>query len=275
MLCVVAFALIGVSAVKWRLFLSHLGQEVSLTRLFGLYLVGYFVNLLMPSYVGGDIVRSLYVGGKENRSESLSATFLERYTGLVAMVLIAVCSLPFAPFVTWQIAILAVGVAIGLLVVSVILFSERSIVLLRRFIPEKCVKIVERFQAGIRFGVKDPKLLCQAFLLSLVFHFLTVINTAAVAYAVGWYNPPIFDLLVVVPLILLVGAIPVAPSGLGITEGAFYFFLHGIGATPEQAVGIGLVLRAKGYILAVLGGIVWLAIKRDKGQVVPLAAPAE
>ncbi len=67
-LAILSFCLIAVSVLKWRLFLAKLGIHAGFWRLFALYLVGYFVNLLMPSYLGGDLVRSLYVGAKADRA---------------------------------------------------------------------------------------------------------------------------------------------------------------------------------------------------------------
>jgi uncharacterized membrane protein YbhN (UPF0104 family) len=120
-----------------------------------------------------------------------------------------------------------------------------------------------RLQEGVQWGLSDRPLLIRAGILSLIFHLLTIVNTAAVAHAVGWHAVPWSDLLVVVPLILLVGAIPISPQGLGIQEGAFLFFLHSVGATSGQALAVALVLRAKSYVLALCGGLLWLTLVRD------------
>ena len=69
---------------------------------------------------------------------------------------------------------------------------------------------------------------------------------------------------IVLPLILTIGALPLTPSGLGIQEGAFVFFLHGIGASEEQALLIALILRAKSVILALLGGLVFIKVRKKK-----------
>lgn len=262
-LAALSFVMLAVSTLKWQLFLDRLGSKQPFFKLFNLYLLGYFINTLMPSYVGGDVVRSLYVDVTHKRHDSLVATFLERFTGLAAMIIIAfVCSW-ISPLVTPQIRI-AVGVVfLGLVVGTVCSFSRSSVAFLDRFkFPQAVMRLVVKTQEALRFGVADPGLIFTATLLSFAFHFLTVVNTMAVAYAVGWNNPSFLDLCVVVPLILLVGAIPVAPSGLGITEGAFFYFLTRVGATPDQAVGIALVLRAKSYVLALLGGLVWFRVKR-------------
>ena len=254
--------LIYVSVVKWRAFLSHLGIEARVGHLFQLYLVGYFVNLIMPSALGGDIVRSLYVGRNVDRVRAVSATLLERYTGCVAMIAMALGAVWWAPQATPGIRFAVVLVACAAIVGTIALrtgISMRVLSLLRA--PAGITAKVARLQDGIEWGLKDRGLLIKAGFLSVVFHLLTVVNTAAVAHAVGWTPIPWGDLLVVVPIILIVSALPFSPQGLGIQEGAFLFFLHSVGATTGEALAVGLVLRAKSYVLAALGGLLWLRMK--------------
>ena len=103
----------------------------------------------------------------------------------------------------------------------------------------------------------------ESMLYSFVFHSFTVLNTIVAGVAVGWLGAPVTELYVVLPLILLIGFIPITPSGLGLQEGAFFFFLTQLGATPEQALGLSLVLRAKQLILAALGSLVFMANKDE------------
>jgi uncharacterized protein (TIRG00374 family) len=258
-LALLSVLLILVSCIKWRAFLVRLGVRASLGRLCSLYLLGYFVNLVMPSVVGGDVVRSLYVSASGERIRAVSATLLERYTGVVAMLGMALVVVWWAPAVTWQIRALTVVVAVGAACASAIIFMRQGSRVLRqlRFRP-RWLSTVERLEQSLITGLGDRALLAQALGWSLLFHMLTVANTAAAAYAVGWDTLPIQELFVVVPLILLVGAVPIAPSGLGIQEGAFVFFLHSIGATTSQALAIALLLRAKSLLLALCGWVVWL-----------------
>lgn len=262
--------LILVSVLKWQAFLERLGIRHSIGYLFKLYLVGYFVNLIMPSSLGGDFVRSVHAGAARDKVRAFSATMLERYTGLVAMVGMAVVSLAWAPQVTVEIRILTACLALGLIVCSFAIGSGLFVWALRtvRF-PAWLVERAERLRSGLVWGLSDRPLLVKAAILSLLFHLLTVLNTAAVAHAVGWSGVPYLDLLVVVPLILLVGAVPISPNGLGIQEGAFLYFLHLVGASTPQALAIALVLRAKSYVLALCGGVCWLSLRGSTIDVEP------
>jgi len=265
-LCIIfaiSFALVLVSVLKWRLFLERLGMSASVTHLFRLYLVGYFVNLIMPSALGGDVVRSLYVGKDIDKVRAMSATLLERYTGFIAMVVMGFVAVWFAPAVSAEITTATVVIGFVAFALTVVLLTGRLVWLSQLLrVPTKFHSKLVRMQEGFTWGLSDAKLLSQAGILSLAFHLLTIVNTAAVAHAVGWHEAPWGDLFVVVPLILLVGAIPVSPQGLGIQEGAFLYFLHAVGATTGQALAVALLLRAKSYVLALFGGILWLTLSR-------------
>ena len=106
-------------------------------------------------------------------------------------------------------------------------------------------------------------LFTKAILYSLLFHFLTVINTYVACLAVGWESPNFLGLFVVVPLILLVSILPITPSGVGVQEGAFVFFLKRVGAESSQGLAVALILRAKVLLLAVIGGLLFFKLKKQ------------
>lgn len=271
-LFVLAVLLVYVSAQKWQFFLDALGSRVPVFHLFKLYMVGYFINLVVPSYVGGDAVRSWYAGKKVGQHEAATATILERYTGMVAMVTLALGFVWMVDLVTFEIKCAVLLVSLGLFVLSVLALSPRLIDQFERITQLRpLLKHVRKVQSGFHLARKNNRLIVKSMALSYVFHTLTVFNTMVAAYAVGWYDPPVLDLFVVLPLILLIGAIPIAPSGLGIQEGAFFFFLTGLGAEPAQALGVGVVLRTKAYVVALVGGLIWWRIKRSEARVPEVA----
>jgi uncharacterized protein (TIRG00374 family) len=261
-LAAISFLLIGASVWKWGCFLAYLGISAGFWRLFRLYLIGYFVNVFTPSFVGGDVVRSLYIGSSVDKAHAVSATFLERYTGVVAMLAMALCAVFLSDAATFEIQLLVVSLSVGCGLATWFIFAGTLGTLAGRLrAPEKILRIIDRVHEGLVWGVEDFRLVAKALVISLMFHLLTVINTAAVASAIGWSTVPWTSLVIVVPLILIVGAVPISPQGLGIQEGAFVFFLSSVGATTDQALAIALVLRVKSYLLAICGGLLWLGIR--------------
>lgn len=266
-LLILGVVLIYLSVLKWQCFLREFGAGTGSLRLFGYYLVGYFVNLIVPSYVGGDLVRSLYAGGAGKKHEAVSATILERYTGFLAMVILAVLSAALLPALRSDLRYTVYGIGVA---AAVLTAAARSAALLNTLdnLPflTRVVSHLRRIQGGFHLAERNPRLLLKAMVLSFLFHGCSVLNVAAAAWAVGWGPIPWLELFAVVPLIMIVGAVPVTPGGLGLQEGAYVVFLTMIGASPAQAAGIGVVLRLKTYLLALAGGAVWLKIRQNPGQ---------
>lgn len=258
-----SFLLIWVSVVKWRLFLRFYGSDETLARLFGLYLVGYFFSAFLPSHVGGDAVRSWKLGTKVGQREALSATLLERYTGLVCMLVTSCVCVFLYPDVPTGIQVAVIGLFLLVSGMSCLAMSKR---VLERAgeawnwllgFPMPLKGKFETLQTGLRSVVNSPDTLFSSIFLSFVFFVLAVLNVMLAAYCVGWFEVSALGLFAVLPIILVVGSLPITPSGLGVQEGAFLFFLQGLGATPGQALAIALLLRAKWVLLALAGGVVW------------------
>jgi len=260
LLMLISFILIYLSSLKWSYFLHAFGSEVSVLRLFALYHLGYFFNLIAPSYIGGDAARSYYVGKEMGQHKAAAATILERYTGLVAMISLGFMFVWFVDLATPSMKAAIVLLTLGLAALSLVALSQRILSFIRRLpFGDKVVPHLEKIQEGFKIAKSNPKLILNSFALSYLYHTVTLFNVAVTAYVVGWINPPLLDLFVVLPLVLLISALPLTPNSLGIQEGAYFYFLSGLGATGSQALAIALILRAKQYVLAVIGWFVFLA----------------
>jgi uncharacterized protein (TIRG00374 family) len=268
----ISVVLIYISALKWKMFLEVFAEQISLGKLLILYLVGYFINLLLPSYVGGDAVRSWQIGKKVGQHEALAATVLERYTGVFAMLSMAFIFMWFINTVTFEIRLAVFVIMTTLVILTLLLLSPFFVVLLEKFkLPKKIVSHVSKIIDALHLAKSHVPLFAKALLLSYLYHAVAVVNVMAAAYAVGWKDAPFFSMFIILPLILTVGSLPITPSGLGLQEGAYFFFLQSLGATSSEATAVALVMRAKTYILAVFGGIFWYFLrKEDRNVSVPL-----
>lgn len=119
----ITLLLIYTSCLKWKIFLEALGSDVSVFKLIKFYIVGYFINLIIPSYVGGDAVRSWYAGKEVGQHEAAAATILERYTGFVAMVTLALLFVWIVDVVTWQIKLTVILISLGLAFITFLALS--------------------------------------------------------------------------------------------------------------------------------------------------------
>ncbi len=275
-LALLGVALIGVSCLKWRLFLRAGGDDAPLLRLMRLYTIAYFVNTFTPSYIGGDVVRSYHLGvDLRSQKKAALATVLERFTGLLAMCILGIVSVLVGTNATRGLELSILSVGIVAVFIAAACFSERtsafvSATLLRILRLFRLRKLTERAEVTVAkvndaFSVVrgDMMLFLKAMALSFIYHCLTVANTYVAACSIGWCDADFGGLFVAVPLVLLVGMAPITPSGLGLQEGAFLFFLKRIGGTDAQALAVGVVLRVKVLIIGLIGGLLWSGLKRN------------
>jgi uncharacterized membrane protein YbhN (UPF0104 family) len=79
-----------VSSYRWQIMARPLGFDLGWRRFAGLFYVGTYFNLLLPTSVGGDVVRAWQLGGPGRRSAALLSVLVERGSGLLVLLLLAV-----------------------------------------------------------------------------------------------------------------------------------------------------------------------------------------
>jgi glycosyltransferase 2 family protein len=265
---VISYPLIWSSCRKWKLFIPNSSEQPSTGRLMRYYTISYFANLFLPSTLGGDAARSYKLGRYlKSQTDALAATFLERLTGLLAMVIIALVVVLSGFSVVPEFSVPVLFVSFGVIGVSWVFLSRRGVAVffaVMRVVQGKVVsrdflsRIVEKILSVQHLLHASRAVFWKALGWSFVFHALTIGNTYLGAKAVGWDSVSVLQLCIVVPLVLLISMIPVTPGGIGVQEGAFVFLLTRIGASSPEALSVALLLRGKTLLLGVLGGVFFL-----------------
>ena len=85
---------VGLRAWRWQGLLQALGQQVRLARLTELYFVGTFFNNMLPTGIGGDVIRG-YELAKDGTGAAASASsiLVDRATGLITLMATALVTL--------------------------------------------------------------------------------------------------------------------------------------------------------------------------------------
>ncbi len=264
---------IVISCIRWKILLAARGIQTSVHRLVFYYIIGYFFSSLLPGMFGGDIVRS-YVFGKriESQLESFASVFMERLSGLVGLVGVAFFASLFNyrvlkevtfPFIAFNLnlAFIMVIIFAGFIIFIILLFSKRLIEALGRLIKwRRAIKWRDKFlkfHEAVYFFRTQKKVVAQALFYSILFQLFTSVNTYIVCLALQ-LDVRFLDIMVVVPVILLICTVPSTPGATGIWVLAFTIFFSRLGVPESSAASIGLVLRAKNIVIALLGGIFYM-----------------
>ena len=119
-----------VSSWRWLLLARVLHFGGSLQRFVAYYFIGILFNLVLPTSVGGDVVRAWYLSSQEGsapatgrRLEAFLTVFAERFSGVVVLLVLACVSTLFCPvslpvYITGVIAVIGTGTVAGLFVLT-------------------------------------------------------------------------------------------------------------------------------------------------------------
>src|SRR5262245_36993905 len=79
-----------ISAWRWQMLARPFGFECGVSRLTAYYFIGMYFNLLLPTSVGGDVMRAWYLdGGSGRRLAAFVSVFVDRFSGLLVLLSLA------------------------------------------------------------------------------------------------------------------------------------------------------------------------------------------
>jgi len=253
--------LIFVSAWKWQVILRALKIKVSVFKCFWLYVVGYFFNTVLPTNVGGDVVRAYALGKSTGRrAEAYSSVFVERFTGLSVLLLMAI--------IAFLLAIQKLAnnwLSIALLVCLVGYFGILFVVLNSRVLewslnhlkikPVQGVLVkLQKFQRATLSLKNEKRAFAFAVFMSFLFYFFAVVNVYVSALAFQ-ANINFLDALIITPIVMVITMIPLSIGGIGLAEGAYYFTFMRMGAAGAVGLSVALLMRAKALFAGLVGGL--------------------
>lgn len=283
--------MISVSCLKWRVLLPREGARPGFVRLFRYYLVGYTFTCLLPSNIGGDVVRSVYAG-RAVGSQAVAAVsvFLERFTGLIVLLVLVLAAPLLQPGLYGHPAIWipAAAAAGGLLFLAGLTRVRQPLRAVRGRLPEgraaegldrlrgRLQGVSHKVKQGVHALRRDPAVGVPTAVLTVLFYGLTWVNVWISFRAVG-AEPGWTPVIAVLPSAMLIAMLPVAPlAGLGLAEGAYVGYYALVGIDPAAGLAMGLLLRAKLLIIGAAGLLQLVFMKEprpDHDRLVPHAHP--
>jgi hypothetical protein len=238
-----------------------------------------FFHLFLPTIVGGAAVKAVLLARETGApARATMSVFMERNTGLCALLLIALIAAYLAPPVTLygvSLVTLTWLLAAGYVVANVVLFSPLAYRIADQLIARSPLKRM-RARARSLYEAAAPYtralgLLLSSMFLSIAFQFVVIgvvfLSARALSLSIPFTAAAVF-----VPLVSLAGMVPVSVNGLGVRE-ALYILLFGrIGIPAELAVSLALLYFGVTVVASLPGGIVY-ALQKSPGSLAAEAAP--
>jgi glycosyltransferase 2 family protein len=268
----ILFANTFLSALKWKWLLDADGIQLSIRTLFGSCIIGTFLNLFLPSTVGGDTYRIASIG-RGRIVKSTAAVLADRLSGLIALATICTIFAATHHHVVGHRAIVIVPalLLIAQVVLSIALLwpSKGRRLLLRlgfaRILP-RFASFMERLFLSFQSYRQRPSLLLKILVISFSFQFLFILAIYCLSRALA-LDIPLTSFMVFVPIVEVFESIPISIYGLGLRDAGYVFFFKQIGLPNAEAsalaVSVLYVMMTAGY--AALGGLI-LANRLLKGR---------
>jgi len=266
-------ASLALGSVQWRKLLGVQDIHITAGKAVSYYYVGAFFNVILPSNIGGDVVRVYDVyrdSGKSN--ETIAATVTDRMLGLVALGLLA---MPAGLYIASSRGALgpesgfgAAGALIVLAFVASLVFAF-LVFMNRRFARGIARLLRPFFIGGTRERAKDiyesfhlyrrnMRHLLAALGIAVMVQVLRVLVHYEVSLALGLDIPAIYFFLFI-PVIAIFIALPISIGGLGIREGLGVVLFCGVvpGLAEEQAFSMELLAGVVGALVSLIGGVLY------------------
>lgn len=246
------------ATVRWSQVLRALELPAELRRLFSHTMAGHFVSNVLPTTIGGDVLRVSRLSRETGRSpDTFASVVLERVTGWLVLPVITLVGLAVNPGLRrlGTATAVAAGLALGTLaLLAVVLLAVSSDRFGARFAVRDGWR---RFAGAIHLGLSrlraHPRSAMGVLLAGFAYQFVLVLSAVAAARALGLQPAGLTALLAFFPAVLIVQVLPIGISGLGIREGAFVLFLGPLGVATEEAIALGLLLYLLNLGVSLLG----------------------
>ncbi len=241
--------------------------------------IGIFGNNFVPGQTGGDLVKAIYIMRRcpDSKLKAFVSVIIDRLLGLASLVLLATMAITWSGERFYFLAISIWSVLAAGLVVGAALFSRRlraamRVDVLLKKTPERLRNLLVQIEQAVHLYRGRRIGVCAWVAAGMLNHAVLITAVMVLGYGLG-VGVPGSEYFVLVPIINLVSAIPIAPQGWGIGESLYcnvfatYEAVHlgGIAAAEQimrtRAVALSLVYRVVLTVISLLGGLVLLGEK--------------
>lgn len=269
---VTALVAIVISFLRWRLLVVSLEIPFTSKEALRLGFLGYLLNFVSLGSVGGDLFKAILVAKQKpsKRPEAVASVLLDRAIGLLGLIILAWLSILVFADKDLPALILNIGRAAGAVMVisiialllavysgqwfeSLIDWGEKRVPLIGTSLARmaRCIRLLRKRASTI------PNLIVGA----VVVHSLLTLSVCFISWGIYPVTPSLQQHFMVVPPSMAAGAIPIAPGGIGVQEGAIAGLFKTLPDLPDNysAILVATVYRLITVAIAGIGVVYYLA----------------
>lgn len=256
------------SSYRWQVLLSAHDVHVPVNHLFSFYLVGMFFNNFLPTSIGGDVVKGYDLYRHSGRGkEAVTTVLLERYTGLVALIIIGLTALliGYQYFPDPATAILLSGIAAAFICGTLVVISRYSRTLclrtIRRFNLQRLARAIYKIYRPFERYKTHKGIFLYSILISFGIQILNILVYILLADALNISIPGGYFFLFF-PIVTIISMLPLSINGLGIRDGLMVYLFSKIEVPMNHALSLSLSWFFIVTCISLLGGLIF-ATRKD------------
>jgi uncharacterized protein (TIRG00374 family) len=250
--------------LRWHMLLRALKIHLPLKRVIISFSGGIFFNTLMPSTIGGDLMRSIDLASLTKRPREIIATvFLDRLSGYVGLVILALLSLMVGwRFIPDKSVIFSIAIITGLLVIILLVFFNK-------FLYSKINKLLHNPRAGkmrellqglhreIHYFRHHKKIIVKNLIISILVQSIAPITFFIIALSLGLQINMIY-FFIFLPIISAITLLPISIGGFGLREATATIFFPMVGVASSAAIAMSLLNSFFVFVCGAIGGLIYV-----------------
>lgn len=277
----IIFVGVLITIVRWFLLVRTLDLPFRFRDALRLGFLGYMLNFVSPGSVGGDLFKAIFIA-RENegrRPEAVATVVVDRIIGLYGLFLVAATAI----VLTGQIGVTepaelriivratlictAIG-GMGIVMLLVPGFTSGAVSEMLGDIP-RIGPVLERLIGAIRMYRRNVPILVLSLLMSMGVHTCVTLGCYLISTALPGNVPTLQQDFLIIPLVMVAGAIPLMPAGMGAVEAAFEFLFLKLGTdvAPGQGLLVGVAYRVVTILNAGVGAIIFFSSRKEMSEV--------
>ena len=281
-----------ISIVRWHLLMRSVGLDSQLWRTFRIGWIGIFFNNVVPGLTGGDLVKAIYITREHptQRTDAVISVIVDRIVGIVALALIAAVVIPF-DFARYHSVALGIYGFLGAAALGTVLVLSRRVKARVRGLLERFGRgggdgtgLLSKIDRAVSMYRDRLGMLTLALGMSFVVHMLLITGIWFFADALSHGGAPapvpgetveqrqeelaalgsvgLATHCSMIPIIMIISSLPIAPAGIGVGEAAFVYFYGTVGVAQSEATALSLTYRFTTIVISLFGGVLLLFDRR-------------
>jgi len=235
-----------------------LGGPLSLRTSLRAHFVGLWFNQVLPTGLGGDVVKIAILRKSLGLSIAIRSAVLDRISGLIFLLVATTVALPIYgvvfrshPEVIASVGVIGVGGSATIFLAAWIAHNLSR----RTSISPALLRSIRVFSDVWSF--KSGRPLLEQICTSAIVHFNGIATYAFLGYALG-VHASILAFVLVVPVVFLITLIPVSFAGWGIREVGAVLMFNLVGVGKEVALAMSVSFGLLLIVAGLPGLFIWM-----------------